>query len=605
MRGLLTGRQTVAEAAALLGSGRTGQAAELLERVLASEPRNADALQLLGLAARRCGQQERAAGLFRESLRLQPGQPHVLNNLGNALLDLERAKEAIAAYREAARLKPDYGDALTNLGIALLQSGDCCEAAASLRRAVAAEPRNARAWSALGRALRSAGRLDEAIAAFETSLSLRPGHVATLHNHAVALRLARRPAEAAAILARCAEADRSPEIRYALGHCHYDLGDLDGAARAYEAAVALDPRYREAHDALNRLYFETGNDALYLRSYLEALSRSPNDSGLLCDLANRLSLGGRTAESAALLGEAVDRGVDGAGIRLRLGQASWAEGLREKALDHYRAGLEADPGAGELRLELARALIVLEQYEAALEALQPVLEARPFDQEAIAYRQLAWRLLGDERAVWLCDYDRFVDARILQPPAEWGDVAAFNRRLETLLAGLHRTSRHPLEQTLRGGTQTMGNLFDEPAPEIAVLRGMIERAVADHIERLPEDPGHPFLGRKGAFRFAGSWSVRLRSQGFHVNHVHSQGWISSCYYVGLPESVREPGGQGWIKFGETGLGLGSREQTGRLVQPEVGMLVLFPSYFYHGTIPFEGDEERTTVAFDVVPEGAP
>jgi hypothetical protein len=31
------------------------------------------------------------------------------------------------------------------------------------------------------------------------------------------------------------------------------------------------------------------------------------------------------------------------------------------------------------------------------------------------------------------------------------------------------------------------------------------------------------------------------------------------------------------------------------------MLVLFPSYFWHGTIPFQSPQPRLTVAFDAVP----
>jgi tetratricopeptide (TPR) repeat protein len=314
-----------------------------------------------------------------------------------------------------------------------------------------------------------------------------------------------------------------------------------------------------------------------------------------------LNLGGRTADSVAILEEALARRVDSPEIRHRLGQASWAEGLREEALDQYRTAISADGGATGARLELARALIVMERYEEALDAVQPALELTPFNQEAIAYQQLAWRFLGDARADRLCNYDRFVKARVLQPPRGSGEISSFNHRLEEVLKRLHTTTRHPLEQTLRGGTQTMGDLFQNPAPEIAAVRRMIEAAVRDYIESLPDDPDHLFLKRKAHFRFSGSWSVRLRSQGFHVNHVHSQGWISSCYYVGLPQSARGSGEQGWIKFGETGLGLGDRERVARLVRPEVGMLVLFPSYMYHGTTPFDGEDYRTTIAFDVVP----
>ena len=37
------------------------------------------------------------------------------------------------------------------------------------------------------------------------------------------------------------------------------------------------------------------------------------------------------------------------------------------------------------------------------------------------------------------------------------------------------------------------------------------------------------------------------------------------------------------------------------VRPEPGRLVLFPSYLWHGTAPFETDESRLTIAFDVLP----
>jgi hypothetical protein len=36
------------------------------------------------------------------------------------------------------------------------------------------------------------------------------------------------------------------------------------------------------------------------------------------------------------------------------------------------------------------------------------------------------------------------------------------------------------------------------------------------------------------------------------------------------------------------------------VEPRVGMLVLFPSYMWHGTEVFEG-QERMSLSFDIVP----
>ena len=40
------------------------------------------------------------------------------------------------------------------------------------------------------------------------------------------------------------------------------------------------------------------------------------------------------------------------------------------------------------------------------------------------------------------------------------------------------------------------------------------------------------------------------------------------------------------------------------VRPEPGLLALFPSYMWHGTVPFGGEEPRLTIAFDIVPQPA-
>ena len=597
-------QEALARAMELVRAGQGDAASAVLLRVLEAAPEDPNALQLLGMIARTARDNESATMLFKRSLASDPTQPHVLNNLGNALLDLGRQEEAIEAYHAAVRLQPSYADALTNLGLAQLTAGDAAAAHGTLRKAVEAAPRQAKAWAALGRSLRGLGRNPESIQAFQTSLSLRPNHVPTLHNLAVAMRLDGQPDKARQILEQCAAADtRSAEIRYNLGHCHQDLGRLDDAVAAYRAAIAIQPTYRDAHDSLNRLLWQRGDTQHYLASYVAALRDHPTDAGLLADLAARLNLGGETAKSVRLLEEALANGVDGSCLRLKLGQACWAEARRDDALAHFRAAIAGDPKASEHGLELARALIILERYQDALEAIEPVLRHHPLDQQAIAYQGLAWRFLDDPRAGHLNDYDRFIHSTILQPPSGWGTVDAFNTRLERVLAQLHNMNQHPLEQTLRGGTQTMGDLFARAEPEIAAICGMIEAAVTHYIASLPEDDDHIFLGRRSAgFRFTGSWSVRLRSQGFHLNHVHSAGWISSCYYVGLPSAVRREGEQqGWIKFGETGLSLGRRERIARTIRPEVGKLVLFPSYMYHGTVPFAEDACRTTIAFDVVP----
>jgi len=106
----------------------------------------------------------------------------------------------------------------------------------------------------------------------------------------------------------------------------------------------------------------------------------------------------------------------------------------------------------------------------------------------------------------------------------------------------------------------------------------------------------------GKSQIEGAWSVRLRPAGFHIDHVHQMGWLSSACHVELPAvAADEHRREGWLKFGEPGVPTQPALGPERFVRPEPGRLVLFPSYMWHGTVPFSGDEDRLTIAFDVIP----
>lgn len=154
---------------------------------------------------------------------------------------------------------------------------------------------------------------------------------------------------------------------------------------------------------------------------------------------------------------------------------------------------------------------------------------------------------------------------------------------------------------MRGGTQTDGPLLSRIDPVIRQLRSAIVDAVERYRAQLPPvDEAHPLLRqrRDRRIRFSGSWSVRLRSGGHHSNHVHPLGWISSALYIALPGEVPGEGHAGWLALGEPPPELETGLPPAAYIQPRPGQLVLFPSWMWHGTIPFP-EGERLTVAFDV------
>ena len=250
------------------------------------------------------------------------------------------------------------------------------------------------------------------------------------------------------------------------------------------------------------------------------------------------------------------------------------------------------PDDGEMACWPIRNYIRLGRMEAAQLLAEQAFDGR--NERAVwPYRALLWRLSGDPRWQWLEGDERMICTFDLT--SEIGPID----QLAEVLRGLHAAKGQPLDQSVRGGTQTDGNLLARAEPEIRRLRTALLEAVRSYVEQLPPpDPAHPLLvTQRDALNVAGAWSVRLTDKGFHADHVHWQGWISSAFYVVVPQpDPLEPEG-GWLAFGEC-RDLLPDFAAFRTVEPKPGKLALFPSTLWHGTRPF-GSGERMTVAYDI------
>jgi Putative 2OG-Fe(II) oxygenase len=172
--------------------------------------------------------------------------------------------------------------------------------------------------------------------------------------------------------------------------------------------------------------------------------------------------------------------------------------------------------------------------------------------------------------------------------------------MKQALEPLHPFRGHPIGQSVRGGSQTRQDLTHAADPAIRAFFQAIDGPIRRYIAGLGTG-GDPLRRRiTGGYRMSEIWSVRLRPNGFHADHIHHRGWLSSACYIALPGAV-ERGQEGWLKFGEPGIPTMPALGPERFVKPEAGQLILFPSYMWHGTAPFSGDEPRLSVAFDLLP----
>ena len=380
----------------------------------------------------------------------------------------------------------------------------------------------------------------------------------------------------------------------------YQLGRYEDCLVLYRKLLDRNPADLQLHKAYNSLLYRLGRTDEFLASY----DRAPQTREILLGKARFLSLQKRSDETEAIYNTLLARDpLDGAAL------SGWADnmtaqGRNSEALTIFESVL-GRPGATPAMFSAAASAALLTGDPQRAEFLcQSGLRLAPFDQTCLALLGTAWRLKDDERDEALNGYDHLIRVFDLEPPDGFSSMEDFNAELGTYLERLHPQTDAYLEQSLYGGTQTEGMLFGAGHALVEKARARIEQAISSYIADLKPDAGHPFLARHSRnFRYAGAWSCLMRGQGFHTNHLHPEGWISSCYYVTVPgETDNQQTHNGWIKFGEPSLELPLKNPVRRAVQPVPGRLVLFPSYMWHGTVPLQASSPRTTIAFDVTPD---
>ena len=596
------------QAVTRLQAGEPEGAAVLCRKLLLQLPGQADALHLLATATLELGQLAEAEKLFLESLARAPRRPDMLVSYGNFLRNQGRLKEAQQRLRKAVKLAPDFVPAWHGLGLTVYKVGEMQEAFRCARKLTRLAPDFPAGWELLAAIEQKRKEPTAAIDACRAGLRHQPEAPRLLYSLAQLLRQECEFMEAAEVYesARISGFE-APDLYRNQAEALLESGDLERALDCATAGVAKYPQDPILQRTRVRLHWEAGASGDSVEVLAQAARCYPANVALWETLGQLLNRLGREDESRAVVTEAYQHGCpESPGLLLLDAMACVREGATAQANEKFGQLIRQYPQHIDGKLGFAEHLLSSGDPAHAEKLCAEVLEVNHHDQLAWAYRGTAWQLLGDPRGTWLMDYQRMVRPVAVSTPEGFTDTAEFFHELQVCLESLHRTRAHPLEQSLRGGTQTNGHLFRHKHHLLGVLERQIRLEVSAVLDEFPDEPQHPFWGRRvskpsgDGVAFSGAWSVRLRSEGFHTNHMHPQGWISSALYIALPDEI----GQGEEHAGhiQFGVPLGMELPPQRIVRPQVGTLVLFPSYMWHGTVPFVSQQPRITVAFDLVPE---
>jgi tetratricopeptide (TPR) repeat protein len=591
---------------ALLQSGGFQAAHEQLETIVAANPGYVEALRLLAGTKQALGDAAAAEGLLRQALALEPGWSPAMAMLGELLLSSGRVLEAEPLLRRAATGSPadaraalvlarHYNDTLRPAQ-ALALVGPLCVAGKADAELVAQHIA----------VLAALGRREEAVALYRRKVAASPGDLTAAQSLAMALEGANQHEEAARVAQRTLrQGHRTAALYHSYARSLLAQGAPERAEAALRDCLAMEPRLVEAQSNLAQLIWMRTGDITQATAVLDqALQRFAAEDALWAAKAAILQAVGDARAAYACLAQQATRPRAPTNLLVRAGLAALE-------FDSAAALALAERAVGTMPTSIpARTLLVAAQLgvgdaRGALPHCEALLAHAPDDQYLIALQTTAWRLLHDERYAQLCDYRQLVVPEQLEAPEPWPDLASFLVDVKKSLGRLHDPHGHPLLfQSLRHGTETSQDLLRSTDPVIQALFRTFAAPIHRYLELMGRGSDPLRRRNSGPWRFNGSWSVRLRRSGYHANHVHPRGWISSACYIELPDSMTNARSQeGILSFGEPSIATTPPLAAEYAIRPDVGMLVLFPSYFWHGTVPFSSDQARLTVAFDVVPDG--
>jgi len=321
-------------------AGQLAQAEQIYRQVLSVDPKEPNALHLLGVIANQVGKPDVAIQYISAAIAINGGDSMYFNNLGEVYRSLGRSAEAESAYRKALELTPTHADAWNNLGILMQSKADFAGAEASYRRALELRPNFPTVLNNLSVALKQQGQAAEAAQLLDEALRLMPDFIDALVNRGV---------------------------------LYADENRLEQAEKCYRKVLALDPSNSKAQNNLGAMLNNQGREVEAAKCYQIALKSDPKNYGAAFNLGviykRRLQL----SDAERLLRRALELRPNEVEALNQLTYVLISDGQYEEALATLDRLIALDPQPGH---RIKRALVVPvifdspEQLEASRERVR-------------------------------------------------------------------------------------------------------------------------------------------------------------------------------------------------------------------------------------------
>ncbi|MDA9783767.1 tetratricopeptide repeat protein [Gammaproteobacteria bacterium] len=453
-------------------------------------------------------------------------------------------------------------------------------------------PENQFAWGVLGAVFGQTGRKSEAINAHQRAVQLAPQHAGVHYNLGKTLQKFGRleEAEASDRKAISLKPDFS-EAHYNLGITLQELGRSKDAEASYRKAIALKPDYAEAHSNLGVTLQELGRLEEAEASDRKAIALKPDYAEAHINLGVTLQELGKSKDAEASYRKAIALKPDYAEAHYNLGLLLSGATQYKKAAEQFKLSTFVHS-----KHYLLRCLYLQDEKSLFFDQLDDFInqgEIHPMIGSLGCRSALRY---GIERPNLFCkDPLKYVVKTDLNKQYDFEKI--FVKTARTILNENRILDRR--QGLLTNGRQTSGNLFDSERDFTEEIQNIIRSEIEKYQVHF-KDSEEGFITSWPTDYSLYGWFVSMKSGGKLRPHMHERGWLSGSIYINVPSKSKPESGNFVVCIEEEYLTGENRNQE-KNIDVVTGSLCLFPASLLHYTIPFESEEKRIVLAFDVVP----
>jgi len=414
----------------------------------------------------------------------------------------------------------------------------------------------------------------------------------------------------------------------------FKKGNYKEAISLATKIINIKPEYHEAYNIMALSYKKINKVDKAIDSFFRIIKRNPRDPKLVFIYSNTGNLFyeiGQIEKSIVFFKASLDLKPNNIDASLGLGLSLSTLGKDDESIKCYKSALKFNNNHPLINYHMAQSLRKLERYKEAVNfysktnyhmaksyKLECMYQSIDSKEEKDSYNQFLNELnyenhynpliacLSSHSSIRFSQDD---DCRFCKKPFDYIKKNnlfkndEFNQTLiDDIILDINKSGITKKSQSLlKNGLQSSGNLFKLNYSSINKLEELILQNISEYRDYYSHKQDSFIQMWPKKYTMYG-WVIIMKSGGNLLPHMHKEGWLSSSIYLKRP--LKKYKSDGDLKFSLDGAGYKTdgKKYPETIVDISNGDIVMFPSSLFHSTIPFESNEDRVSLAFDLIPE---